>query len=92
MAQFLASRGYLVIEPEYRGSAGYGDEQLREDVRVPVAHGERLRDALEKAGHPPEWVVYPKEGHGWQRLADRLDWAQRVETFLGKHLRDEEPR
>ncbi|MBI3350775.1 MAG: S9 family peptidase [Burkholderiales bacterium] len=24
MAQFLASRGYLVLEPEYRGSTGYG--------------------------------------------------------------------
>ncbi|MBV8035172.1 alpha/beta fold hydrolase [Roseateles sp.] len=24
MAQFLANRGYLVIEPEFRGSAGYG--------------------------------------------------------------------
>jgi len=62
------------------------------DVRVPIEHGERLRAALVKAGHPPEWVVYPKEGHGWRRLADRLDWAQRVETFLGRHLRDENPR
>ena len=25
MAQFLASRGYLVIEPEFRGSTGYGE-------------------------------------------------------------------
>ncbi len=28
-AQFLASRGYVVIEPEFRGSAGYGDKLLR---------------------------------------------------------------
>jgi dipeptidyl aminopeptidase/acylaminoacyl peptidase len=28
-SQFLASRGYLVIEPEFRGSAGYGDKHLR---------------------------------------------------------------
>jgi len=27
-AQFLASRGYLVINAEYRGSAGYGDEHF----------------------------------------------------------------
>ena len=27
--QFLASRGYLVIEPEMRGSAGYGDAHFR---------------------------------------------------------------
>ena len=28
-AQFLASRGYVVIEPEYRGSTGYGDRHFR---------------------------------------------------------------
>ena len=27
-AQFLASRGYVVIEPEFRGSAGYGSAHL----------------------------------------------------------------
>ncbi len=29
MKQFLASRGYLVIEPEFRGSTGYGDAHYR---------------------------------------------------------------
>ncbi len=28
-AQFLASRGYLVLEPEFRGSTGYGGELFR---------------------------------------------------------------
>ncbi len=28
-AQFLASRGYLVVEPEYRGSTGFGDKWFR---------------------------------------------------------------
>jgi len=28
-AQFLASRGYVVIEPEFRGSTGYGNELFR---------------------------------------------------------------
>lgn len=28
-AQFLASRGYVVIEPEFRGSEGYGEEHFR---------------------------------------------------------------
>lgn len=29
MAQFLASRGYVVIEPEFRGSTGYGSAHFR---------------------------------------------------------------
>ena len=28
LAQFLAARGYAVIQPNYRGSSGYGDEFL----------------------------------------------------------------
>ena len=28
LAQFLAARGYAVIQPNYRGSAGFGDEWL----------------------------------------------------------------
>lgn len=28
-SQFLASRGYLVVEPEFRGSTGYGDKLFR---------------------------------------------------------------
>jgi dipeptidyl aminopeptidase/acylaminoacyl peptidase len=63
----------------------YGEE----DLRVPLKHGKRLREAMEKAGHPPQWVVYPKEGHGWRRLANRVDWAQRIEAFLAQYLRDD---
>ena len=29
MPQFLASRGYVVLEPEFRGSTGYGDQHYR---------------------------------------------------------------
>jgi len=32
LAQFLASRGYAVIQPNYRGSAGYGDKFLGENA------------------------------------------------------------
>lgn len=56
------------------------------DRRVPLAHGERMREALRKANQEPEWISYPGEGHGWGMLKTRLDFAQRVESFLGKHL------
>ncbi|MBA3834811.1 MAG: S9 family peptidase, partial [Sphingomonas sp.] len=31
LSQFLAARGYAVIQPQYRGSAGYGDEWLNDN-------------------------------------------------------------
>jgi len=31
LAQFLATRGYVVIQPNYRGSAGYGDDFRNEN-------------------------------------------------------------
>ena len=31
LAQFLAARGYAVLQPEYRGSAGYGDSWLNKN-------------------------------------------------------------
>ena len=57
------------------------------DRRVPVAHAEAMRDAMAAAGHPPEWVIYPDEGHGWLKPANRLDFARRLERFLAEQLK-----
>ncbi len=61
---------------------GYGAE----DLRVPLAHGRRLREAMQKAGNEPEWVVYPEEAHSWRKTATRADFARRMEAFLARHL------
>jgi len=60
----------------------YGEE----DLRVPLAHGKRMRDALTAAGRPPEWVTYAGEGHGFYKPENRLDFAHRMEAFLARHL------
>jgi dienelactone hydrolase len=57
------------------------------DRRVPLEHGTRMQRALTAAGRPPEYVVYPDEGHGWYKLETRLDFARRLEAFLATHLR-----
>ncbi|RZL37607.1 MAG: S9 family peptidase [Rubrivivax sp.] len=62
-----------------------------EDVRVPLAHGTRMRDALAAAGRPPEWVVYAGEAHGFTKTENRMDFARRVETFLARHLAPANP-
>ena len=56
------------------------------DERVPLVHGERLREALRPHNRDVEWVVYEKEGHGWWYAATRLDFWGRVERFLARHL------
>jgi dipeptidyl aminopeptidase/acylaminoacyl peptidase len=61
------------------------------DQRVPLAHGERMRDALKKVGNEPEWVTYPREGHGFYLPSNQLDFAQRMERFLFRHLQQAEP-
>jgi len=61
------------------------------DRRVPLAHGERLRDALRAAGRPPEWVSYADEAHSWRQVETQVDFAKRVERFLARHLQDSKP-
>ena len=57
------------------------------DRRVPVVHGERMRDALRNSGARVDWVVYADEGHGFLREANRFDFYGRVAKFLGEHLK-----
>ena len=57
-----------------------------QDLRVAIEHAEKLRAALRAAGRDPTWVVYPDEGHGWQRPDNRFDFARRMERFLAQHL------
>ena len=61
------------------------------DRRVPIAHGERLRDALRDAGRPPEWVSYLNEAHSWRQVSTNVDFARRVESFLARHLKADAP-
>ena len=57
------------------------------DRRVPLEHGDRMRAALRAAGNDPEWVLYPDEGHGWFLVPNRVDFAERLERFLARHLK-----
>lgn len=62
----------------------YGEE----DLRVPLPHGVKMRDALVRAGNKNvEWVQYKDEGHGFMLLENNVDFWSRVERFLGRHLR-----
>ncbi|MBC8055842.1 MAG: S9 family peptidase [Rhizobiales bacterium] len=54
-SQFLASRGYVVIEPEFRGSTGFGDKLYRAGFKQ---WGLAMQDDIADA---TQWAV--KQGH-----------------------------
>jgi acetyl esterase/lipase len=49
-------------------------------------YGERFRDAVRKNNPDVEWVQYDGEQHGWQILADNVDFWTRVDEFLELNL------
>lgn len=57
-----------------------------DDPRVPYENAKVLRDALEKAGKPYEWLSKPKEGHGFYTEPDRADMYRHMQAFLAKYL------
>jgi dipeptidyl aminopeptidase/acylaminoacyl peptidase len=63
-----------------------------EDRRVPLAHGKRLRDALEAAGNPPEWIIHDDEAHGLRTTEHRVEFARNLAAFLSRHLKGAAPR
>ncbi|MBS0441970.1 MAG: S9 family peptidase [Proteobacteria bacterium] len=56
------------------------------DRRVPLIHGEKMRDAMVKAGKPIEWKVYPEEGHGFNKEANVTDFYTRSLRFYDEHI------
>jgi dienelactone hydrolase len=56
------------------------------DKRTNLAQAESMRDALTKAGRPPEWLLVDREGHGFYDSEHRKEVYQRLEAFLGKHI------
>lgn len=56
------------------------------DLRVPLAHATRLRDALAKTNQQVEWLLYADEGHGLLKPENRYDFHGKVEAFLARHM------
>jgi dipeptidyl aminopeptidase/acylaminoacyl peptidase len=56
------------------------------DVRVPLVHGTKFRDAVMQHNPNVEWVTYKEEGHGWRMEKNNVDFWGRVERFLEKNL------
>jgi dipeptidyl aminopeptidase/acylaminoacyl peptidase len=56
------------------------------DNVAPIVHAEMMRDALTKAGRPPEWMAVQDEDHGFYDAEHRKQYYQKLEAFLARHL------
>ncbi len=57
------------------------------DVRVPPSQYRLLKDALTKAGRPPEVdILEPKEGHGFYEFDNQVKLYTQMEQFLDRHI------
>lgn len=58
-----------------------------DDVRVVLAHGTAMKNAMESAGKPIEYVVYAGEAHGFNKSENVFDFYKRVEKLMAESLR-----
>lgn len=57
-----------------------------DDVRAPIEHAEKLRDALDEKGHTYEWLIKNKEGHGFYDEDNILEANTKILSFLEKYI------
>jgi dipeptidyl aminopeptidase/acylaminoacyl peptidase len=60
--------------------------QGQNDPRVTIANVDAMVKALRAAKREVVYVVYPDEGHGFERPENNIDFYGRVEEFLARHL------
>ena len=56
------------------------------DVRVPVGHAYRLRDALGRIGKSYEWMIKEEEGHGFFDVDNRVELYDRMLAFFDRYI------
>jgi dipeptidyl aminopeptidase/acylaminoacyl peptidase len=56
------------------------------DPRVKQAESEQIVAALEKAGIEHDYMLFPDEGHGFAKPANRLRFYAEADKFLAHHL------
>ena len=61
------------------------------DVRVPISHGTRMRDALQDLHKDVQWLYFPKEGHGLALVEDQQTYYEAVFALLERTIGKGEP-
>lgn len=56
------------------------------DTNVPVVEAEQVVNTLKKRGIEVDYVLFPDEGHGWRKEANRVRSTLELTRFFRKHL------
>lgn len=56
------------------------------DVRAPITHSERLREAMKAHGNEPKWMVKEREGHGFYNPDNNVERWTEMLAFLEAHI------
>jgi dipeptidyl aminopeptidase/acylaminoacyl peptidase len=57
-----------------------------EDRRVPMIHGQKIRDKLLAKGNVVEWKVMTGEGHGWAKESNNILWGEMTFNFVDRYI------
>ena len=57
------------------------------DPRVPLAESRQIADAVRRRGGVVELMIYPGEGHGFDKTEDQLDAMRRAVEFLDRYVK-----
>ncbi|HBB95164.1 MAG TPA: hypothetical protein DC054_07215 [Blastocatellia bacterium] len=57
------------------------------DTRVPIAQAQEFYQALVERKIPVEFIVYPRENHGFTEPRHQMDRVRRYVTFFAKYLK-----
>jgi len=82
--KFLESRSPLTFVDRISKPLLIG--QGYNDPRVKYMEAEQIVNAMKAKNLPVTYVVYPDEGHGFQRPQNRMSFYAVAEAFLSQHL------
>ena len=60
----------------------------KRDKRAPLEHAERLKDAMDEAGKPYQWLEFNDETHGFYSPQNREVYYRKLLQFLQTHLKN----
>ncbi|RFP15899.1 MULTISPECIES: S9 family peptidase [unclassified Duganella] len=58
----------------------------KDDVRVPIAHGEKMKNALEAQHKEVQWLTFEEEGHGLQYVRNEVIYYNTLLEFFDKYI------